>query len=67
MTYAIMLGLYGWTVLAIDEHGTATIAANTGHDQHLAEQLRDWLTHRDRIQTLLDRHGLDDVPLETLP
>lgn len=60
-----MLGPYGWSVLAIED-GIATVAANTGQNGDLAASVRDWLTNADRITTLLERHGLVDVPLEDL-
>ena len=57
-----MLGYFGWVVIAIED-GRATICANTGTDMVLADQLAEWLTHRERIRQLVDRHGYVDCPL----
>lgn len=65
MTYSILNTAYGWAVLATDD-GVSSIAATTGTNGALAASIRDWLTNADRIADLLDRHGLVDVPLDSL-
>jgi len=61
--YATMHGPYGWTIIHVTG-GTAVPIASFGVDQTLADQCRDWLTHRERIGQLLERHGHVDVPLD---
>lgn len=65
VVHATLHNGYGWSIVRVED-GTANVVANVGHDQDLAELLRDWLDHRDRIAVLLDRHGLVDVPLDAL-
>lgn len=65
MTYAVIWQSYGWAVLQVED-GAAIAVCSVGNDRALAEQVRDWLTHRDRIAQLLDRHGHVDVPLDRM-
>lgn len=65
MTYATLPTSYGWQLLHID-NDEARVIANVGPDADLAAKLRDWLILGDRIDTLLERHGLVDVPLDDL-
>lgn len=63
MTWAVMWQHYGWVIVQIED-GTALPVCSVGNDRDLAVQIRDWLTHQQRIAQLLDRHGYVDVPLD---
>lgn len=62
--YAVFTNGYGHHVVRIED-GVAHMVASL-NDLRLAEQIRDYLTHQDRIDVLLARHGLHDVPLSIL-
>lgn len=64
--FAVYRDRNGHHVMVIED-GRCWAVASCGSDVALAEQLRDWLTNRDRIDQLLARHGLVDVPLDEVP
>lgn len=64
-TFGVYANMHGYHVVRIQD-GEARVVVDTGSDRQLAEQLRDWLTHADRIDQLLARHGLVDVPLDQM-
>lgn len=65
MTYATYMSGQRWHVMRIVD-GNSVVICDCALDKELAERIRDLLQCEARINVLLSRHGLVDVPLEDI-